>query len=341
MSSFRERVREVTSRPVFRDSMSVVIAVGAFAISFGAIAQSAGFSLWQTMALSLLMFSGGSQFALVGVVAGGGSPWAGATAALLLGSRNAFYGLRISGLLKLRGWRRAVAAQVVIDESAALSMGRDTDRDNRIGFYATGIGVFVLWNLGTVIGVLGAGGPGRARLRRARSGSVPGPVGAAAAGPGAVGGRTGGSTPGNSGDPGHPARRAGPGGRSLRHPGRCLAAPEHGSGTVDARAGCELMLWAAILVASVGCYLFKLAGMSVPASVLARPAVQRVAALLPVVMLSALIAVQTVGSGQALVFDARLAGIAVAGVAIWRRAPFLVVLILAAGTTALIRWLFS
>lgn len=156
MSSFRERVREVTSRPVFRDSMSVVIAVGAFAISFGAIAQSAGFSLWQTMALSLLMFSGGSQFALVGVVAGGGSPWAGATAALLLGSRNAFYGLRISGLLNLRGWRRAAAAQVVIDESAALSMGRDTDRDNRIGFYATGIGVFVLWNLGTVVGVLGA-----------------------------------------------------------------------------------------------------------------------------------------------------------------------------------------
>lgn len=100
------------------------------------------------------------------------------------------------------------------------------------------------------------------------------------------------------------------------------------------------MLWAAILVASVGCYLFKLAGMSVPASVLARPAVQRVAALLPVVMLSALIAVQTVGSGQALVLDARLAGIAVAGVAIWRRAPFLVVLILAAGSTALIRWLF-
>lgn len=101
------------------------------------------------------------------------------------------------------------------------------------------------------------------------------------------------------------------------------------------------MLWAAILVASVGCYLFKLAGMSVPDSVLARPAVQRVAALLPVVMLSALIAVQTAGSGQALVLDARLAGIAVAGVAIWRRAPFLVVLILAAGTTALIRWLFS
>ena len=156
MSSFRQHVRDVTSRPVFRDSMSVVVACGAFAVSFGAIAQAAGLSLWQTMVLSLVMFSGGSQFALVGVVAGGGSPWVGATAALLLGSRNTFYGLRLSGLLRVKGWRKAATAQVVIDESAALAMGRDTDRDNRIGFYATGIGIFVLWNLGTLVGVLGA-----------------------------------------------------------------------------------------------------------------------------------------------------------------------------------------
>ena len=101
------------------------------------------------------------------------------------------------------------------------------------------------------------------------------------------------------------------------------------------------MLWAAIVVASVGCYLFKLVGMSVPEHILARPKVQRVAVLLPVVLLSALIAVQTVGSGQALVLDARMVGIAVAGVAIWRRAPFLVVLILAAACTALVRWWFG
>jgi len=98
------------------------------------------------------------------------------------------------------------------------------------------------------------------------------------------------------------------------------------------------MLWAAILSASAGCYLFKLAGLSVPASVLARPAVQRIAALLPVVLLAALIAVQTFGSGRTLVIDARLAGVAVAGVAAWRRAPFLLILVLAAATTALFRW---
>jgi hypothetical protein len=98
------------------------------------------------------------------------------------------------------------------------------------------------------------------------------------------------------------------------------------------------MLWAALLVASIGCYLFKLAGMSVPGSVLGRPAVQRIAALLPIVLLAALIAVQTVGSGQRLLVDARLAGVLVAGIAVWRRAPFLLVLVLAAATTALVRW---
>ncbi|WP_230312931.1 AzlD domain-containing protein [Nakamurella alba] len=98
------------------------------------------------------------------------------------------------------------------------------------------------------------------------------------------------------------------------------------------------MLWAAILVASVGCYLFKLAGMSVPAGLLARPAVQRIAALLPIVLLAALIAVQTVSSGQRLLIDARLAGVAVAVIAAWRRAPFLLILVLAAVTTALVRW---
>ncbi|MTD13931.1 branched-chain amino acid ABC transporter permease [Nakamurella sp. YIM 132087] len=150
-------MREFTALPVVRQSLGVVIACGAFAISFGAIAAAGGLDVWQTMALSLIMFSGGSQFALVGVVAGGGSPWAGAVAALLLGSRNTFYGLRLSTLLGLRGLRRAAAAQVVIDESSAMSLGRDSEREARIGFYVTGIGVFTLWNLGSLIGALGAG----------------------------------------------------------------------------------------------------------------------------------------------------------------------------------------
>lgn len=97
------------------------------------------------------------------------------------------------------------------------------------------------------------------------------------------------------------------------------------------------MLWAAIIAALAGCYAFKLAGLSIPESVLARPMVRRVAELLPVVLLAALIAVQTVGSGKVLVIDARLAGLAVAGIAVWRRWPFLVVVGLACLTTALVR----
>ena len=146
----------VERKAVLRDSLGVSVATGAYGISFGAIAIAGGFSAWQTMALSLLMFSGGSQFGLVGVVAGGGSPWAGAATAVMLGARNAFYGLRLSTLLSVRSWRRPLAAQLVIDESSAMSMGRGSVRAGRLGFYATGIGVFVLWNLGTLVGVVGA-----------------------------------------------------------------------------------------------------------------------------------------------------------------------------------------
>ncbi len=141
---------------MLRDSIGVSVATGAYGISFGAISTAGGVGVWQTVALSLLMFSGGSQFGMVGVIAGGGSAWAGAVTAVLLGARNALYGLRLSTLLGLRSWRRTLASQVVIDESSAMSMGRSSVAAGRLGFYATGIGVFVLWNVGTAIGAVGA-----------------------------------------------------------------------------------------------------------------------------------------------------------------------------------------
>ena len=141
---------------VLRDAAGVAIATGAYAISFGAISLAAGLNFWQTMVLSLLMFTGGSQFGLVGVVAGGGAPLAGAATAIMLGARNSLYGLRLSELLGVRGAKRLLAAHLVIDESTAMSIGRDSERAARLGFYATGIGVFLLWNLGTAVGLLGA-----------------------------------------------------------------------------------------------------------------------------------------------------------------------------------------
>lgn len=96
-------------------------------------------------------------------------------------------------------------------------------------------------------------------------------------------------------------------------------------------------MWPAILAACLGVYLFKLAGLSVPAAALARPTVQRVATLLPIVLLAALVGVQALGDGQQIHVDARLVGVVVAGIAVWRKAPFLLVIALAVATTALVR----
>jgi predicted branched-subunit amino acid permease len=141
---------------VLRNAVGIGIATGTYALSFGAVATTAGLSVLQTCALSLLMFTGASQYALVGVLGSGGAALTAAATAVLLGTRNALYGLRLASLLGVRGPRKLVAAQLVIDESTAMSLGRDSDRANRLGFWATGISVYVLWNLGTLIGALGA-----------------------------------------------------------------------------------------------------------------------------------------------------------------------------------------
>jgi len=100
------------------------------------------------------MFTGASQFALVGVIGAGGTVWAGAVTAALLGSRNALYGLRLSSVLDLRGLRRPAAAHFVIDETTAMAISRDDRRQSRIAFWATGIALFLFWNTGTLIGAL-------------------------------------------------------------------------------------------------------------------------------------------------------------------------------------------
>ncbi|RIJ79115.1 branched-chain amino acid ABC transporter permease [Nakamurella silvestris] len=143
-------------RSVIGDAIGVGVATAAYGVPFGAIAVAGGLNLWQTMALSLLMFTGGSQFALVGVLAGGGSPFAGAATAVMLGARNMLYGLRLAPMLRVRGLGRWTSAHLVIDESAAMAFGRRTERASRLAFYSTGLSIFVLWNLGTLVGAVGA-----------------------------------------------------------------------------------------------------------------------------------------------------------------------------------------
>lgn len=139
---------------IVRDSLGVGVATGAYGLSFGAVSVAAGLTVAQTCVLSLVMFTGASQFALVGVVAAGGGPVAGAFTALLLGTRNTLYGLRLAPLLAWRGWRRVGAAQLLIDESTAMSVTRTSTPAARVGFLTTGVTIFVLWNLATLAGAL-------------------------------------------------------------------------------------------------------------------------------------------------------------------------------------------
>jgi 4-azaleucine resistance transporter AzlC len=141
-------------RAVVRDSLGVGIATGLYGVSFGGVSVAAGLSVLQTCALSLVMFTGASQFAFVGVVAAGGAPLNGALTALMLGTRNTLYGLKLAPLLQLTGWRRPAAAHLVIDESTAMSVTRETRELARTGFAATGVAVFALWNLFTLIGAV-------------------------------------------------------------------------------------------------------------------------------------------------------------------------------------------
>ncbi|MEU2156025.1 AzlC family ABC transporter permease [Streptomyces sp. NPDC019396] len=141
---------------VVRDALGVGVAVGLSGFAFGVTAAGAGLELAQICALSLLVFTGASQFALVGALAAGGNPLTAAAGAFFLGTRNAFYGLRLSQLLALPRFVRPFAAHWVIDETTAVSLAQPTRRAARLGFTATGLTLYVLWNLTTFLGALGA-----------------------------------------------------------------------------------------------------------------------------------------------------------------------------------------
>lgn len=142
----------------WRDSFSVSLTVGAYGIAFGAAGVAAGFSVFQSCLLSLLTFSGASQFAIVGVIGAGGSALSGITTASLLGIRNGLYGLRMAPLLQVKGLRRVVAAQITIDESTGVALSQEERGESamRHGFWLTGFGVYIFWNIFTLIGALGA-----------------------------------------------------------------------------------------------------------------------------------------------------------------------------------------
>lgn len=140
--------------PATKMGLSIAIATGLYGISFGALSIAAGLNLWQTVALSALMFTGGSQFAFIGVISGGGAVSAAFSAASLLGIRNAVYGMQIKQALRPRGRHVPWMAQVTIDESTAVCLGQAEVDEKRRGFFSAGVGVYVLWNFFTIAGAL-------------------------------------------------------------------------------------------------------------------------------------------------------------------------------------------
>jgi predicted branched-subunit amino acid permease len=135
-------------------SLGVGLATGLYGISFGALAITAGLNIWQAMVLSLLMFSGGSQFAFIGVLATGGSAALGAAiaSAWLLGVRNGFYAVRMAPILAKVGLKKLIPAMITIDESTLVSISQDALPAQRKGFWLTGGFVYLFWNLATLFG---------------------------------------------------------------------------------------------------------------------------------------------------------------------------------------------
>jgi predicted branched-subunit amino acid permease len=143
-----------------RASLAVGIAVSTYGISFGALSVASGLDVWQTCVLSLFMFTGGSQFALIGVIAGAGAVpsvavgTAAITSAALLGVRNSLYAVRMNSIIGGPWWRKALAAHWTIDESTAVSTAQPTLRGQRVGFWITGAIIYLGWNLTTLLGAL-------------------------------------------------------------------------------------------------------------------------------------------------------------------------------------------
>src|SRR6476661_469289 len=144
-------------------ALGIGLAVGVYGISFGVLAVAGGLSPAQACVMSMLVFTGASQFAFVGVIAGGGGALAAMGPAVMLAVRNAAYGLSLTSILPERLRDRAIAAHLVIDETTAMARAQPDPDAARRAFLATGVSVWVFWNAGTLAGALLGGGLGDPR----------------------------------------------------------------------------------------------------------------------------------------------------------------------------------
>jgi predicted branched-subunit amino acid permease len=147
-------VKSSATRATVSMSLGVAGAVSLYGISFGALSVASGLDFWQTQVLSLFMFSGGSQFAVIGLVAAGAAGPSIITAAGLLGIRNGLYAVRMSSVVGAGFWKRLIAGHWTIDESTAVAIAQAEPREQRRGFWLTGAAIFVGWNLMTAVGAI-------------------------------------------------------------------------------------------------------------------------------------------------------------------------------------------
>ena len=154
MSRLADVRRDPELRPIVTAALLLAAAVGAFAITFGVGAVSAGASVAQTCAMSLLVFTGASQFSAVSVVAAGGSTWSALGGAMVLAARNGVYGLTLARRLDGSLARRLVAAHLTLDETTVMATAQEDPRHQRVAFWVTGVALFVCWNVGTLVGAL-------------------------------------------------------------------------------------------------------------------------------------------------------------------------------------------
>lgn len=141
------------SRQHQRDGFLLGLAVGVFGVTFGVLSVAAGLPGWQAIVMSGLMFTGASQFAAVAIIGAGGNALSALGTALLLAARNGAYALSMAPIMPLGRAKKIIAAQLVIDESSAMAQAQSTVGEAQEAFWATGLSVFVFWNLGTITGV--------------------------------------------------------------------------------------------------------------------------------------------------------------------------------------------
>ena len=142
------------TRDLVRDSSLVWLASGIVGVSFGAVSVAGGLPVWVPVVMSLVVYAGSAQFSAVGVLLAGGGPAAAAATGLVLNTRTAAFSLAVADILGRGRMARLVGAHLVTDETVAFALAQPDPVRRRTAFWVSGIGLFVVWNVGVLAGAL-------------------------------------------------------------------------------------------------------------------------------------------------------------------------------------------